>query len=332
MMKDARIYPLLAALVAGCSAEPDPDRDALVIDTDNFNNASAAQAPPPADVTDRDDTEDMDPVVDDAPTDVVDPNVDDVEDALTPPADVGLHIAFDYRFDRSGFFASAEAKGVLEAAARMWGVWLRDDFDTIVAGTPLYTRDPEDPAQEPFIDIEHDIDDILVFVGSAPRDGSYAGSSATAAFPAESDDPELRAALYARWDSLDNYEPWTGWMSFDTDRDWFFDETPHTADDIPADAVDAVSIALHELGHILGISPGDAFMAHVVDGHFTGPHAMEVYGGPVPLAGDGYGHIADHVRVDGRMPLMATGKPQGVRYEPTRLDLAILADIGYELP
>jgi hypothetical protein len=264
-------------------------------------------------------------------TGVAQTDMDVQPDLGVAPQEVGLNIAFDFRFDRAGFFGSPEARGVLDEAARQWGVWLQDDFDTIVAGTIVYTRDPEDTTQEPFIEIENDIDDVLVFVGSAPRDGSIAGSSATAAFPPESDDPVLRAALKERWESAEDFEPWTAWMSFDPGRTWFFDPTPETSDDIPVGSSDALSVTLHELGHILGFAPGPAFSGHVVNGAFEGPNAMEVYGGPVPLTADRL-HIADGVTIDGKVPVMATFKPSGVRYEITRLDRAILADIGYEVP
>lgn len=316
------LFALLTVLAGfGCGVDADPIQ--IVLDDPD----TSAESTP--DMSETSTSPEPDMAISEPDTDGPDLGAPDPD---VVPTEVGLSIEFDYRFDTAGFFDSPESRGVLEEAARRWGVWLQDDFDTIVAGTPIYTRDPEDPSLEPFINIEDDIDDLLVFVGSAARDGSYAGSSATAAFPAESDDPELRAALYERWESTTNYEPWTGWASFDDDRDWFFDPTPATDDDVPAGSVDAMSIAMHELGHILGVSPSEAFSVHVVDGTFQGPRAMEVYGGPVPLAGDGFGHIADEVRIDGKRPLMSTRKPADARYEITRLDRAILADIGYELP
>jgi hypothetical protein len=242
---------------------------------------------------------------------------------------VGLTIAWDYRFDSRGFFATAAARGVLEEAARQWGVRLRDDFEAIPAGTTIYVRNPQDTSQEAYLTLESPIDDLLVFVGAAPRASSAAGASATALFPAEQDDPELRAALMERWEG-DDFEPWTAWIQFNSEREWFFDTSFETGDDIPPGTTDALSTALHELGHVLGIAPGGAFERLVEDGHFVGPRAVAVYGGPVPLA-DVYGHIAEDVTIDGQTPIMATGRIRGQRYAITRLDLAMLADLGYEL-
>lgn len=316
-MLDLRYAFFALVLAVGCS----PDDEALVIELEDTRRPDASRE------TDSGNGAPDTAIMADTAGDLgTAPDL-----GVVPPTDIGLNIAFDHRFDRAGFFASPEARAVLSEAARQWGIWLRDDFETIVAGTVVYTRDPEDPSLEEFFDIEADIDDVLVFVGSANRDGSLAGSSATAGFPSATDEPELRARLKERWDSADDFEPWTAWMSFDNDQNWFFDATPQTSDDIPAGTSDALSVTLHELGHILGISPGAAFAAHVVDGAFHGPNAMAVYGGPVPLA-DGFGHIAAGVTIDGKVPVMSTEKPSGVRYELTRLDLAMLADVGYELP
>jgi hypothetical protein len=241
---------------------------------------------------------------------------------------VGLSIAWDYRFDSRGFFETAQSRAVLEEAARQWGVLLRDDFDEIPAGTMIYVRNPQDTSQESYLTLGSPIDDLLVFVGSAPRATSAAGASATALFPAEEDDPELRAALKERWEG-DDFEPWTGWVQFNSERDWFFDTSFDTGGDIPEGATDALSTALHELGHVLGVAPGGAFARLIEDGHFVGQRAMAVYGGPVPLA-DAYGHIAEDVTIDGLTPIMATGRYRGERYVITRLDVAMLADLGYE--
>ena len=77
------------------------------------------------------------------------------------------------------------------------------------------------------------------------------------------------------------------------------------------------------------MAPGDVFERLVSDGHFVGARAMAVYGGPVPLA-DAYGHIAEDVGIDGQTPIMATLRIRGQRYASTRLDVAMLADLGDE--
>jgi len=250
-------------------------------------------------------------------------------DVGEPPPVVGLRIEYDYRYDTDGVLSSDAARFTLEEAARQWGYVLQDDFDEIAAGAPIYVRNPQDTSEEMNLTLDFAIDDLLVFVGGAPRSGSAAGSSATAVFPAESDDPELAESLRERWDG-DDFEPWTGWIQYNTDRDWFFDETPETGDDIPSGTTDALSTTLHELGHILGIAPGGAYARLIEDEHFVGARAVAVYGGPVPLA-DSWGHIAEDVTIDGVTPIMATGRIRGQRYAVTRLDIAMLADIGYEV-
>lgn len=77
------------------------------------------------------------------------------------------------------------------------------------------------------------------------------------------------------------------------------------------------------------MAPGDVLERLVSDGRFVGARAMAVYGGPVPLA-DAYGHIAEDVGIDGQTPIMATLRIRGQRYASTRLDVAMLADLGDE--
>ncbi|HBO42922.1 MAG TPA: hypothetical protein DD670_03105 [Planctomycetaceae bacterium] len=66
---------------------------------------------------------------------------------------------------------------------------------------------------------------------------------------------------------------WGGEVSFDSDgsTQWHFDHTTAA----PYDKVDFYSIALHELGHTLGLSTNwRDFKQYVVDSSFTGEHAL----------------------------------------------------------
>lgn len=266
------------------------------------------------------------------PTDGGPPPVrsDDDEEDAGPAGPVHLRIAFDYRFDDQGFF-TPERRAVLEEAAAIWGRLLTDDFPPVPAGTPLLTRDPEDPgASSVETTSEGAVDDMLVFVGASALDG--AGGLTALSFPSATlavDDAALAAELTARYDGED-FEPWTGWISFDLAEDWFTDESPRTNGDVPADAYDLLSTATHELGHVLGFGGAPAFRALLdEEGRFTGPHAVALYGGPVPLTSEG-AHVQGQVHVDGQEPLMDPSDPEGARFFPTALDLAFLEDVGYE--
>ncbi|MBW2528560.1 MAG: matrixin family metalloprotease [Deltaproteobacteria bacterium] len=241
-------------------------------------------------------------------------------------------IRFDYRFDSKGLFDDPARRAALEAAGAQWEAVLADEFADVPAGTELLSRDPEDPgtAGQVFT-IDYAIDDLVVFVGFAQLDGSsgmLASSTHSAAIGSVSD-PSLSAELSDRYHGAD-FEPWTGWIAFDEDEPWFFDATPDDATDIPGSSPDFISVAAHELGHVLGFGASDAFVSLVDDSNatFGGAAAAASYGGVVPLSSD-LMHIEASIRVDGRRPLMDPSDAAGERSIITDLDMAFMEDVGY---
>lgn len=255
---------------------------------------------------------------------------DDGEGQPDAAASHGLHIAFDYRFDDAGFFAAPERQATLEAAAATWSLRLGDDFAEIPAGTSVRTRDPEAPdAAATSFPIDAPIDDVLIFAGCSTIDGDggvLAKSNSAAALNSVTD-PALAAALRTRYEGA-NFEPWTGWISFDCSEPWFDDATPATADDLP-NQPDFLSTAAHEIGHVLGFGTAMAHVALVDGTHFTGAQAAAAFGGPVPLIADGT-HFTSGLASDGHEPLMDPSRGAGTRSLPTTLDVAAMLDLGYQ--
>lgn len=119
---------------------------------------------------------------------------------------------------------------------------------------------------------------------------------------------------------------------------------PHTGN------FDAVSFFLHELGHGLGFNGYGEGNTGVVTGKFvstydfyvttqngspvfTGPNAVAVYGGPIPLSTGVFNNYKHYGKVsaDGLdLNLMegSTYAPSGVRWYLDAIDLAILRDLG----
>ncbi len=251
----------------------------------------------------------------------------------TEPVDVGtgethqLSIRFDYRFDDAGFFDNLLRRRALEAAAEMWSSRLADDFAEVPAGTRLRLRDPEERENYVWVDLDESIDDILIFVGTT-EDMPGVGRAGPSGF-AESDDPRVTSALADRARGGD-FEPWAGSLSIKGSTTWFFDATPDTDHDLPAEANDFVLYAAHEIGHVLGFSTCDAFNGLVDGTSYVGEEATALFGGEVPLAADG-GHFATSTALRGEETLMDPGGESGRRKRPTPLDLAVLKDLGYEL-
>jgi hypothetical protein len=244
------------------------------------------------------------------------------------PSTHHFSIKFDYRFDTANFF-TAEKRAALEAAGALWGNIIHDDFPKLPKGTGIRLKNPEDRDTDVWVNsIEEDVDDLIVFVGTTeaiPGLGRGGPSGTT-----QTDDPALATALAARRDGA-VFEPWAGSISFKASSNFFFDQTPATADDIPDQASDFITTAAHELGHVLGFSSGCAALLNLTTGTtFIGPTAVAVYGGPVPLVTD-LGHFQEAIKSDGTETLMDPAMAVGKRVIPTRLDRAVFIDIGYDI-
>lgn len=128
--------------------------------------------------------------------------------------------------------------------------------------------------------------------------------------------------------------PWAASMAFDPAPvgGWHVDPGLDIADPgaaaPPGGQWDLFSVAVHELFHVLGFGQSAAWSGLVDPAlGFTGTHAQDAYGGPVPLAGSA--HWAEG---PAGYPTEAAMDPtirQGQRKLPTDLDLAALRDIGW---
>jgi hypothetical protein len=120
---------------------------------------------------------------------------------------------------------------------------------------------------------------------------------------------------------------------------------------IPTNKTDALSVLRHEIGHALAFNgfvdkatgqvppffPATTFDALTTfDGtndFFTGPHAEALYGGPVPLTWGNPFHFGNSLPRPGEdlIPDLMNGVvfQEGMRYDISALDIAVLEDIGY---
>ena len=238
---------------------------------------------------------------------------------------MSFDIKFDYRFDESNFF-TPERRAILEQAGAIWSSYIQDDFASIPAGETL-SLTINNNRQE--IILDEPIDDLLIFASHSdlsPNENFLATGSFMADFIVGSDRQNRIQG--------DDFEPWLGKIEFNQaaeDR-FYFDETPRSDDDIPFNQQDFLSLALHEIGHILGIGVSDAFFDQIVDDQFTGSQSQNLNdGNAIPLDSLGF-HIEEGFSLDPQSDaLLDEVFTFGERNLPTDLDLAILADIGYEI-
>lgn len=256
------------------------------------------------------------------------PTGDAAADGDAPPAAVRFKIQIDYRYDTAGFFTDPVRKAALEGACRIWGRLLADTYPNVPKGTFIRVRDPQQPTQPALsLNIDYDIDDLLVFVGSAVLPAGVTASSSPTAGLSGITDPTLAGALQQRFDGP-VFQPWTAWITFDAATSFHFDPEPELGAAVPPGKIDFVSVALHELGHVLGFGTADVFKNQIVDGAFAGPKTKARFGGPLPLTPD-QAHVPNTTMSGGTRLLMDQSDAPGTRYLPTALDRAVMEDLGH---
>jgi hypothetical protein len=133
---------------------------------------------------------------------------------------------------------------------------------------------------------------------------------------------------------------------------WLDPDPVNRTDPVPADRTDGVSVFMHEVGHALGMngfgdpdgtlnrgiaSVYDSLITFMGDNaFFSGPTAIDVYGGPVPLSNPNQGDVNTythygHETSDGLDDNLMEGNTfylDGFRYNIEQIDLAIMRDIG----
>jgi hypothetical protein len=244
-----------------------------------------------------------------------------------------FNIKFDYRFDTEGFF-TPEKKEVLEAAANLWSSYIRDEFpDVFLHSTEVpiasvsETSDTEFTisSQRQTVTLEEPIDDILIFAYSLdfPENSTTIANGGVFANYTQGSDLDKRF-------NGEDFQPWLGTIYFNTDTNFYFDSTP-TSDNVPDDQKDFFSVALHEIGHVLGFGSAPIFSEQIEDGNFVGDNSIALNNGnPIPLDGD-LGHIEEGFQLNNEINVFNPSLAAGERVLPSELDLAFLEDIGYKI-
>ncbi len=244
--------------------------------------------------------------------------------SLTPAS--AITILWDYTYDTNGFFTQ-ERREVLNLVSHELSHLMIDSPDLpYPTGAGAYWNWLyNDPSTGMSVSTPGDLigGSITIFLGA--RDlgsntlglGGPAGSEAAAA--------NSWVQTYVSLNTDEAFKPFAGTISFTTSSsyNWYSGLDA----DVPVGQFDFFSVALHELGHVLGIGTGrNAWTANTEDGFFIGANAQAVYGGPVPLNSAG-----DHVNtsIDGYSSIMNPTLGSGNRYYWGELETAMLLDLGY---
>ena len=126
------------------------------------------------------------------------------------------------------------------------------------------------------------------------------------------------------------HSDWTGTITFSEGWDWY------SGTDGSFSGFDLFSVALHELGHVMGFGIVNTWTNKVSGDYFNGANSVGIYGGPVPVDA-----VSGHWLSGTESTLPGTQTWQIASYDPyfsagqrlylTDLDLAGLQDIGWNV-
>lgn len=274
-------------------------------------------------------------------------------------------VEFNYDYDSSGFFApGSAARAALEAAGAFYASVLSDSLLPIASdGDDNYKAFFSNPsvfanattlAVESIENFHLAADTVLIMAGAVNLDpidnnvlavagaGSQIVSGSTGYTNAAVSRGQGANGVVAdiQGPTANDFALWGGFLSFDLDRDWHFgiDSPP------PGGRPDFLSVALHELGHVFGIGTAWSWFNQTSGAGFVGENAQLEHGGPVPLQnGDAHwaGGVTSTVADVALSYILNPGAEQEAALDPTLtfgkrklitdLDLAALADIGWEV-
>jgi hypothetical protein len=264
---------------------------------------------------------------------------------LSAAAARAITIQFDYSFDTSGFFTSnPTAKTDLEAAAQFFDTHLTDTLTAITpGGSNTWTAKFFNPSTGISASVDNPSisqNEILVYVGAEDLGSGVLGEGGPGGFSTTGsqsffDTVKGRGQSGALNSTPTDFGPWGGSVSFGTNVNWYFDANPSTTEAFGTES-DFYSVALHELGHVLGIGTAGSWSTDVSGTNFIGPASEAAFGGPVPLD-----NLSSHW-ADGTMSTiygtstsqeaaMSPTLTDGTRKVFTTLDMAGLKDVGWTL-
>jgi hypothetical protein len=247
-----------------------------------------------------------------------------------------LSFVFDYTYDTNNFF-SQPARDALEAAADVFEARIIDSLSAITpGGRDSWTATTFNPGNgDPLLISNPSIaaDSLLVFAGGYDIAGSAIGIGGPGGYSAGGSQSFFNSIKRGQAGAgVSDVGIWGGAISFDTLTTWNFsiDNSPISGQN------DFLSVALHELGHLLGLGASNSWDNRITNGAFTGPSAMSLFGGSVPLQPN-----LSHWLEGTQSTLPGTTILQEAAMDPTiivgtrklftDLEFAALSDIGWQV-
>lgn len=288
---------------------------------------------------------------------------------ISPAPAVAVNVVLDYTYASSFFSTSTtngqQARAAVQAAADYFTEILNDNFvsmqkpDNYISTAPggadaIYSWNWEATFTNPGNGGETSLsnptfaeDEYRVYVGARNLTGSTLGVGGPGGYSFSSGggyytqaqlneinaiNAEFSNLLDNRGQDAGDFGSWGGSLSFDTGTNWHYD---HTTLPPSSSYSDLYSVALHELGHAIGLGASDEWNALVFNSTFLGDAAYAANGNVFPPVIPGHwaggtmstvfgGTTAQEAAMD---PDITTG----TRKEWTTLDAAGLTDLGWEV-
>jgi Matrixin len=265
-----------------------------------------------------------------------------------------IDIVFDYSLDTNNFFDTQTKRDVLDEAAAVFEVFT-DSLDAISPGTvynpgtaneftdtwdATFTHPGTGDDNYTLTDLTIAADTILVFVGGRDLTGLTLGIGGPGGYDAfglqsfvDSVEGRGQAGALAQHPAIPyDFGPWGGAITFDTPNDWHFGTQTLPG----SNESDFFSVAVHELGHLLGFGTATSFDALASGTTFSGTEATALFSSNPPL------HFDQYHWQTGTTSAVPGGGPQETAMDPdiadgqvkqfTLLDFAALKDVGWEVP
>lgn len=259
---------------------------------------------------------------------------------------LSVSFTFDYSLDVNHFFDTQAKKDLLQEAGQLLASRLGDRLAAITpGGINTWSAVVDDPAtglSDPIPNLSIPADTILVYVGG--RSMATGGASAVDDTVGEGGPAGFTATGSQAWvdtvqgrgqpgalapdNAQTDFSPAVGSITFDTGASWYLGTS---ASGLGNTQTDFLSVALHELGHVLGIGTAHSWVNRIApDGTFAGAAAEAAFGGPVPLDAAGE-HWAAGTTSGGAEAAMDPVLRLGTRKLFTPLDWAGLQDVGWQV-
>lgn len=246
-----------------------------------------------------------------------------------------ITVRVDYSQDASGFFNDPARRVAIERATAMVASRFQDTLAAIVpSGNNTWTGSLFNAITNKSFTLTNPVvgaNEIVLFAAGGGISGSELAVASGGSFNASGSTDWLnnvraRGQVGALSANGTDVSPWGGFLAFDSSVDWNF-STSATAQN----QYDFTGVAEHELLHVLGFGLGDrAFDRWIVNGAFTGPSAVSVYGSAVPMNAE-RDHWAPGTAVGGQPAIMVSSIPAGINRSVTELDYAAMRDIGWQV-